>query len=437
MAVRHILALVSAGTLALGAAAPAAAHPVVQHDEQIEYNRVSTYADWARGSSQGVLNIPGLRTGVTMGLPAGQAQYTDPHTGKTADWDYSTWTSPVHHIGFGATEAVASWNADTPAGTWIKVELYGTYSNGAHTPWYTMGIWAKGDGDITRTSVDNQGDPYSSIWTDTFAIDDASAGVLLTDYQLRLTLYKKPGQLARPRVWELGAFASNVPDRFTVTPSTGHIAWGTELAVPPYSQNIHSGEYPEYDGGGEAWCSPTSTQMVVSYYGYTPDTSWVNPAYADPQVDAAARGTYDSQYPGTGNWPFNTAYAASYLGLDAIVTQMHSLDEVEVFIKHGIPVVVSLSFLASELDGSNYSTSGHLFVIVGFTSTGDVIVNDPASSSDSVVRNVYKRSQLETVWLRTKRIRASGSVGSGSGGVAYLIKPWYKPWPTVPGSDNW
>ena len=79
----------------------------------------------------------------------------------------------------------------------------------------------------------------------------------------------------------------------------------------------------------------------------------------------------------------------------------------------------------------NYSTSGHLIVIVGFTSTGDVIVNDPASSSDDVVRNIYKRSQLETDWLRTKRIRADGSTGSGSGGVAYLIKPWWKPWPKV------
>ncbi|MEV6971676.1 peptidase C39 family protein [Hamadaea sp. NPDC051192] len=435
---RRILTLAAAGVLSIGlTATPAVAGKPVQHDEQIEYHRISSYRDWAQGTSQGAFAIPGLRTGVTMGVAAGTTDYTDPHTGVTAAYEYSTWTSPVHDIGFGATEAVASWNAVTPAGTFIKVELHGTYTNGEQTPWYTMGIWASGDGDIRRTSVDDQGDPYSTIWTDTFSIDDASRGVLLSDYQLRLTLYKKPGQVQRPRVWELGAMASNVPDRFTVPLSTGHIAWGKELAVPTYSQNIHSGEYPEYDGGGEAWCSPTSTQMVVSYYGYTPDTSWVNPAYADPQVDAAARGTYDSQYEGAGNWPFNTAYAASFVGLDAIVTRMHSLDEVETFIKHGIPVVVSLSFLASELDGSNYSTSGHLFVIVGFTATGDVVVNDPASSSDDVVRNVYKRDQLETVWQRTKRVRANGTVGSGSGGIAYLITPWWKPLPQVPGSSNW
>jgi hypothetical protein len=31
--------------------------------------------------------------------------------------------------------------------------------------------------------------------------------------------------------------------------------------------------------------------------------------------------------------------------------------------------------------------------------------------------------QFETIWLRTKRHTASGSVASGSGGIAYIIKP--------------
>ena len=119
------------------------------------------------------------------------------------------------------------------------------------------------------------------------------------------------------------------------------------------------------------------------------------------------------------------------------VTRLHSLDELERFIAAGIPVVTSQSFLASELDGANYGTSGHLFVIVGFTADGDVVVNDPASSSNEVVRNVYKREQFEQIWLRTKRINASGGVSGGSGGIAYLIKPWWKPWPKVAGSTNW
>ncbi|WP_433284501.1 C39 family peptidase [Micromonospora sp. CA-244673] len=438
------VALVGAAALALvGVTAPAHAGnnlPVVSHDEQITFQEWSKYPDWRGGTHQGTFAIPGHRTGITIGRPAGTTEFTDEHTGTTRTWEYATWTSPQRQVGFDASELVASWNAATPAGTWIQVELHGTYNTGQQTPWYVMGRWASGDQDIKRSTLDGQGDPWSTIWTDTFSIDDAKAGVLLRSYQLRLTLYRAPGQTASPRVWMLGAMSSNVPDRFTVAPSKGGIAWGTELAVPRYSQNIHIGEYPEYDGGGEAWCSPTSTEMVVEYWGRKPsaeDIAWVDPSYADPTVDHAARMTYDYEYEGAGNWPFNTAYAASFPGLDARVTRMHSLDEVERFIKAGIPVITSQSFLSEELDGANYGTSGHLFVIVGFTADGDVIVNDPASSSDDVVRNVYKREQFEQIWLRTKRYRANGTVASGSGGIAYLIKPTNRAWPVVPGSTNW
>lgn len=422
------------------ASATAAAGVSTVHDEQITYQDWSSYADWRRGTDQGTVAIPGVRTGITLLTPVGTTQYADPHTGITKTWEYGTWTSPLTQVGFDASELVASWNADTPAGTWLQIELQGTYNTGSQTPWYAMGRWASGDQDIKRTSVKRQGDPWSTIWTDTFSIDDVTAGVMLRAYQLRVTLYRAPGQWQSPRIWMLGAMSSSVPDRFTVTPSAGGIAWGKELAVPRYSQNVHAGHYPEYDGGGEAWCSPTSTEMVVEYWGRKPseqETAWVDPTYPDPTVNHAARMTYDYTYDGAGNWPFNTAYAASYPGLDAQVTRLHSLDELELFIKAGIPVVTSQSFLASELDGANYGTSGHLFVVVGFTADGDVIVNDPASSSNDVVRNVYQREQFEQIWLRTKRINANGGVSGGSGGIVYLIKPWWKPWPTLAGSTNW
>jgi Peptidase_C39 like family len=436
---RSAATVVLAVAMAFVAPATAAtAHPVT-HDEQITFNRWQTFPQWLSGSAAGTRAVPGRKPYLSIGRAAGTTSFTDPHTGTTATWEYATWTSPQRRIGFGASELVASWNADTPAGTWLQVELEGTYTDGRQTPRYVMGRWASGDQDIRRATVDDQSDGVSSIWTDTFSIDDASAGVLLQSYRLRVTLYRQPGSRATPRVYQVGAMASNVPDRFTVTPSAGHIAWGRELAVPRYSQNIHEGEYPEYDGGGEAWCSPTSTEMVVEYWGHHPspaDLAWVDPSYADPQVDHAARSTYDYTYQGAGNWPFNTAYAASY-GLTGIVTRLHSLDEVERFIAAGIPVVTSQSFLATELTDANYSTSGHLFVVVGFTATGDVIINDPASSSNDAVRNVYKRSEFEQVWLRTKRYRANGTVASGSGGVAYIIAPSWKQLPRVPGSDNW
>ncbi|MFE9955973.1 C39 family peptidase [Micromonospora sp. NPDC005299] len=430
-------AVAGATTLALlGTTAPAGATTALTHDEQITWQGWSGTA-WSAGTAAGTT---GTAAGLTLTTPIGTILYKDPHSGTRRTWAYGTWTSPLTQVGFAATELVTSWNADTPAGTWLQVELQGTYTTGTRTPWYVMGRWASGDGDIRGTSVDRQGDKTSGVLTDTFAITNPSAGVLLRAYQLRVTLYRDPASTVTPVLRSVGAMSSTVPDRSTVTPSAGHIAWGTELAVPRYSQNIHAGQYPQYGGGGEAWCSPTSTEMVVEYWGRKPspaDTSWVDPGYADPTVDHAARMTYDWQYGGTGNWPFNSAYAASFPGLEAKVTRLHSLDELEHFIAAGIPVVTSQSFLASELDGAGYGTAGHLMVVVGFTATGDVIANDPASPSDATVRHVYRRDQFEQIWLRTRRTTAGGGTGSGSGGVVYLIKPTEVAWPSVAGSTNW
>ncbi|NJP44162.1 peptidase C39 family protein [Actinacidiphila epipremni] len=397
-------------------------------DAPVDYHAWTTFPQWLSGTHAGTLPVPGVRPGLRIARAHGTSDYTDPHTGTTAAWEYASWTSPVRRVPHPASELIASWNAHTPAGTWIQVELLGTYTDGTATPAYVMGRWTAGDGpeDIRRTSVDDQTDGKSSIWTDTFSIDDTTAGPLLASYRLRLTLYRKPGSRLTPTVWRLGAMASDIPDRFTVPASVPGVATGVELPVPAYSQNIHKGQYPEYDNGGEAWCSPTSSTMVIEYWGRGPTAeqlAWVDPSYADPQVDQGARYTYDYQYEGCGNWPFNAAYAATYQDLQGVITRLHSLSDVETLIAAGIPVITSQSFLASELDGAGYGTSGHLMALVGFTADGDVVANDPASDSDAVVRNVYKRAQFETIWLRTKRINASGGVSGGTGGVCYLYFP--------------
>ncbi|MFI1098085.1 peptidase C39 family protein [Streptomyces sp. NPDC020917] len=416
-----------------GAASGAAAQPAAQQaaapdDAPIDYRGWTSNPDWLSGEHRGTAPVTGKRPGVRIARATGTLDYTDPHTGTTATWESASWTSPLHRIPGPASELISSWNADTPAGTWIQVELLGTYTDGTATPAYIMGRWTAGDGpdDIRRTSVDDQTDNKSSIWTDTFSIDDTTAGPLLASYRLRLTLFRKPGSTLTPTVWRLGAMASNIPDRFTVPASVPGVGTGIELPVPRYSQNIHKGQYPEYDNGGEAWCSPTSSTMVIEYWGRGPTAeqmAWVDPSYADPQVDQGARYTYDYQYEGCGNWPFNAAYAATYTDMQGVITRLHSLNDLERLIKAGIPVITSQSFLASELDGAGYGTSGHLMCIAGFTPEGDVVANDPASSSDDAVRNIYKRAQFETIWLRTKRINASGGVSGGTGGVCYLYFP--------------
>ncbi|WP_326788975.1 peptidase C39 family protein [Streptomyces sp. NBC_00151] len=425
---RIVLAAAVAAATVGAVGPPAAAAPARRTGApgRLVDNRAWTsYSDWRAGGAHGTRAVPGARPGLVIAAPAGTTDYTDPHTGRTATWEYATWTSPVHRLAVPSTEAIASWNAHTPAGTWLQVELTGTYSDGTDTPWYVMGRWASGDQDIRRTSVDDQTDGRSTIWTDTFSIDDdAASGLRLVSYRLRLTLYRTPGSRITPTVWRLGAMGSDIPDRFTVPASAPGLA--RELNVPRYSQEIHAGQYPEYDNGGEAWCSPTSSQMIIEYWGRRPTAEqlgWVDPAYTDPQVCLAARSTYDYQYAGCGNWPFNAAYAATYKDLQGVVTRLGSLTDLETLIAAGIPAITSQSFLKTELTGAGYGTSGHLMTVIGFTADGDVIANDPASPGDDAVRRIYKRSEWENIWLRTKRYNASGKVVSGTGGVCYLYFP--------------
>jgi hypothetical protein len=248
-------------------------------------------------------------------------------------------------------------------------------------------------------------------------------------YQLKLELYRLTGSSAAPSVRRIGAVASDPVNTKPYLPSATSMTEDQVLAVPQYSQEIHAGQYPRYDGGGEAWCSPTSTSMVVAYWGKSPSASEYAyvlrdyPGIADPWIDYAARYVFDYHYNGGGNWPFNVAYAGER-GLDGEVTQLHSLREAEQFIKAGIPLVASIAFVSNKLDGFLFkSTNGHLLVIVGFTKEGNPVVNDPAATSDATVQRVYDRAQFEQNWM------------TSTGGIVYVIHPSSVPLP--PSSGNW
>ncbi|MFC7217557.1 peptidase C39 family protein [Streptomyces polyrhachis] len=391
------------------------------------------YHDWtpARGLGGGTRTGTRLRgAALVLHQPPGLGVFRDPHRGTKAApplWEYGSWISPRHELpGGGATEAVVSWNVDTPRGSWIQLELRGGYSDGSRSPWLVMGRWASGEGDVKRASLDGQSDGRASVSTDTFALDDPTGSLRLTSYQVRATLLRRPGTRATPRVRRIAVMASALPRRFTVPASTPLAGAGRVLDVPRYSQETHVGQYPQYDEGGEAWCSPTSSQMVVEYWGRRPgadELAWVDKDFADPQVCHAARATYDFEYEGCGNWPFNAAYAATYPGMNAVVTRLRSLNDAERLTAAGIPVITSMSFLKGELRGAGYGTAGHIMVVSGFTADGDVVVNDPAGAVNREVRRVYGRRSFENVWLRTQRRNKDGKTVPGPGGVAYLYWP--------------
>jgi hypothetical protein len=397
---------------------------------QIAYRTWTSTSDFLSGAQAGTTVTDGA---LTFGTSTGTTSYVDPFGDGTAKtYDQTSWTSPKVSTGFGLTELVASWNATTPPGTWIEVSLAGTTDAGTATKWYVLGRWAGGDdtaaGDIHRTSVPTQGDANGSVSVDTFV---AASGHWLDRWQLKVTLYRLSGSAQSPTVRSVGAMASRLPSdpKVAVSPLGG--AEGVVLEVPTYSQETHIGQYPQWDGGGEAWCSATSTAMVLDYWGAGPtaaETAWVDPADADPQVDHSARSVFDYDYDGAGNWPFNTAYAGTR-GVDGFITRLRSLTEAEQFIKAGIPLVASLSFKKGDLPGAGYGTNGHLMVIVGFDAAGNVVVNDPAShliASNDQVRTTYDRAAFENAWV------------PHSGGLVYVIHPQDVPLPASVGPQhNW
>jgi hypothetical protein len=376
-------------------------------------------ADLSGGSSNGVTGTGPL---VLAGSGLTSGSYDDPYGQSGISYQSGSWTSDWIPVAFPFDELVASWNAETPATTWIKLEMQAR-GPGRETKFYTMMTWASGDMDIHRTSLPGQRSADGDVNIDTFK--RAAGAAPLDSYRLRVTLFQRSGSTATPKVQMLAAMVST-PFKYGIpSPFDGS---AIDLQVPGLSQEVHKGEFPQYDGGGEAWCSPTSTAMVLGALGASPSDDelerFPGPGYGDPQVDYAARYTYDWNYKGAGNWPANVAYASRF-GLEGFVTRLRSLSEAQRFIVASIPLVASIN---GELPGFLFGkTNGHLLVIRGFDANGNVIANDPAAKTNELVRKTYGRADFERVWL------------GGSGGIVYAIFPRGKPLPpNVPGlPPNW
>ena len=302
-------------------------------------------------------------------------------------------TSPVITTPFGYKEAIASWNAATPPGSWLEIQFRAQYGT-RWSKWYVLGIWASDYSTIQRHSVRLQGDSDGFVAVDTFVSSNKKETT--NKFQLKIRLFSANGT-ATPSVRNASvAYSTEIPKSASVSPGNS-TRWNIRLNVPECSQMV----YPD---GGEVWCSPTSTSMVLAYWdGYAGD--------CEPRVRAAVDGVYDWIYDGHGNWPFNTAFAATF-GHEGYVARFTSLEQAEQYVANGVPVIMSIAWGKGDLTGSSIaSTNGHLFVLVGFDGSGNPIVNDPASPTNEDTQRTYLRDELEPLWLEA------------SGGTVYLIYP--------------
>ena len=155
------------------------------------------------------------------------------------------------------------------------------------------------------------------------------------------------------------------------------------------------------DTGGAGWCSPSSVAMVLSHAGRLPPGT---------DIPAAARQVHDPAWTGTGNWSFNTAWAAGLAG-HAFVTRLRDLRDAERFVDAGIPLVASrrLSAAAHSAAPPPTARTATWSSSAASSADGDVVTNDPGAPSDRSVRRTYDRGEFERAWL------------GGSGGMVYVI----------------
>lgn len=296
----------------------------------------------------------------------------------------------------GFSSVVPSWNGSAPSGAYMEIRIQPMISN---SPDFILGRWSEGDAGAKRTSINDQKSPVGSVETDTLILKDWSTSV-------KVTVDCFPG--SKGNVAKLDRFHLFLGGRvWALTGSWSPHSWNTLLDVPYRAQ-------AKYVGGG-VLCSPTSVSMILSYW--SKKLEWPGLDFDVPDVQ---RGVFDPGWNGTGNWPFNVAFAGSLPGMTGYVTRLIMIEDIEKFIASGVPVATSVSYDLLKGKPKKGANDGHLVVVVGFDKEGRPIFNDPGRN---VVRMVYERDAFERAW-------------ASSGKTVYLIHPegWNipenGPWPT-------
>ncbi|MEQ9454930.1 MAG: C39 family peptidase [Phycisphaeraceae bacterium] len=331
-------------------------------------------SDWAQGSSTGLVALP---TG-ELRLPPDSKNY--PRLG--------TWTSPEITTDFPFTEVLPSWNLHTPEHTGVSFFIRSRdAATNEWSPWLYLGAWGQRE---VAHPVEIEF-PGGEIKIDYLVLNQPANA-----YQLEARIESASlDPRATPTLRKLhtvysGTPADGVNNSLIQTYPTVTDGWARDLPVPFRAQGI------EHKSINSRICSPTSTSMVMAYFGI--DLPTVTNALA----------IYDPEYTIFGNWHRAVAYASQH-GLEGELVRIRDWDQVKAYIAEGQPLIASIRFRRGEFPSNVMeSTGGHLITIRGLTPEGDAIVNDSASK-DRGHAVIYKAEELARAWI-------------GRGGVTYVIR---------------
>ncbi len=269
---------------------------------------------------------------------------------------------------FAVNNVVPSWNVDMPSGTGVRTEVRAV-NGGTATAWYEVARIGTIPGGIKRTKSDT----YGYIDIDTLMLNNTWPQI-----EYRVTLYTNTtGKTPTLRLMSLcyadtNTLISYVPLSGPGVTTSLPVEWRSQYWVP----NI-----------GGVICGPTSMTMAEDYYG------------CDLPTETIAADAYDSYNGLYGNWPF-IAQAAAKHGFKAYTMRANGQQPIRDNIAAGNAIIMTMAYSAGELTNSPISsTDGHLTLMVGVTSTGDYICNDPAGADARWDHVVYNATQIAHVWL--------------------------------------
>lgn len=350
------------------------------------------------------MNPMGLLPGTVLVLLAGAAMIVEERTakasvralslesltrfGRTVDAKTGAveYASVPIDPGMDWNELVLSWESDSKAT--LDFQVRAIWDDQA-SPYYRLGSWnaapiAFGQAEGQRNSINGQDDAWGTVETDTLVM-------------------KRPARRLEVRVIARGDGAERAFREIHLSFRNAELkpaqrsperrAWGRLIDAPQRAQSSYE--------NGNVICSPTSTSMVLAHWAKRTGNSAL-----DRDVPDVVKGVYDPAWKGTGNWVFNTAFAAS-LGLNAKVLRLQDLRDLETLIAADLPVICSVSYALLKGKPAREPNDGHIVVLLGFTREGDPIFNDPGRNQ---VRQTYAREAFQRAW-------------ESSGRTVYLIYP--------------
>jgi len=265
-------------------------------------------------------------------------------------------------------QVVPSWSADTPEDSALDISFE------VNDETYRLGVWSLTESLGIRTSFPEHKGKSGYVSTDTFVA-----------YQ--------PQTKLKVRVRAVPGLAGVMPtlDQFYLS-FVGREVGATHYSGPnlgplPVPMRAQM-NYPN----GNVLCSPTSMSMLIWYWAQQ-----LKKPKIDRDVPAIVASIFDPEWNGTGNWSFNTSYAARVPGLTAYVTRLEGTADLAAWVNAGVPVACSVRYGLLKGNAEPSENDGHIVVVTGFRD-GVMTFNDPGRN---VVKMEYKQADFERAWARS------------------------------------